>query len=504
MDVGEILRRLRERHDVAAGGARSEALLHIGDRAEDLEHLLGQLAARVAGTELVEHLAVHSRVLAHLEFGEVEAVGLDLPYEALECTVGLASGTRGDEGVLHAAQVGQQVLGIAVGEVGVARAGRGDLAGEQQQDAAVRFVGGALGDLRGGVLVGRAQAVPQCDEGVTGWGGLGIQGQSATDALRRPLEAQQHVLAGDRGGLARDGRRDERVAVAVAADPGADPHEGLHDGGAGPGVLALEDVVDAAVDPGHGRVEGLVEDRHHRAHLVDRRRLLASQWSGAPERVDLLEHAALGAAALAVVAGGVVVLGEQLGEATDAGGDRPPRASVGWAVEDGVEAQGLQALERRLASDLAGQTVERRGDRVGRAGARGGVTAFAQDADALVLLDEVDEVEVRREGAGHLVGALDREPVGDRRGPLERLRCLVGVGLDRRRAQPLDVVVQSGGAALLKDAAEERSEQAARRRASARAVPGRLRSGPRGRWPRSGSVHAHAQIIRVLLRADHV
>ena len=74
--------------------------------------------------------------------------------------------------------------------------------------------------------------------------------------------------------------------------------------------------------------------------------------------------------------------------------------------EDGVEPQRLQALERGVVADLGGEAHERRGDRVGGVLAVGAAVALAQDAHPLVLLGEVHEVEVARERAGDLVGAL--------------------------------------------------------------------------------------------------
>jgi hypothetical protein len=77
-----------------------------------------------------------------------------------------------------------------------------------------------------------------------------------------------------------------------------------------------------------------------------------------------------------------------------------------------------------------------------------------------VLFGEVHEMEVGRERPSDLVGPLDGEGVGDRRGPFERLRRLVGVGLDRRDAETLDVVVEAGRPALAEHLAQERPEHA--------------------------------------------
>ncbi len=140
----------------------------------------------------------------------------------------------------------------------------------------------------------------------------------ASDPQRRALQTEQHVLAGDRRSLAGDGCRHERVAVAIAADPRADPHERPHDRCAAARGWSLQGVVDATVDVRNGRVEGLVEHRHDRAHLVDGRRLLGPQRRGAPERVDLLEQAAIGATLVGAVAQHPVALLEEARQAPDA------------------------------------------------------------------------------------------------------------------------------------------------------------------------------------------
>ena len=275
-----------------------------------------------------------------------------------------------------------------------------------------------------------------------GGSGRGIEGQTAADAVRGALEPQQHVLTGDRRRFAGDGCRDERVAVAVAADPRAHPHERADDRCPPARGRALQRVVDAAVHVGDRGVERLVEDRHHGTHLVGGRGLLGAQRSRAPQRVDLLEHPPLGATLVRAVAQRRVVLLEERGKATDAGRDRAPPGLGGVSGEDGMEAQTLQALERGVVADLRGEAHERGGDRVGGILAIGTTVALAQDPDALVLLGEVHEVEVAGERAGDLVGPFDRERVGDLGRVGERLRRLVGVRVDRRDAEPLDVLVQ--------------------------------------------------------------
>ena len=194
------------------------------------------------------------------------------------------------------------------------------------------------------------------------------------------------------------------------------------------------------------------------AHLVGGRGLLRAQRRGAPQRVDLLDHAALGPSLVGAVAQHDVVLVEQLGQAADAARDRAAARLGGVRGEHGVEPQRLQACERGVVADLGGQMHERGGDRVGGILPIGAPVALPEDPHPLVLLDEVHEVEVHGERPGDLVGALDAERVGDHRGALERLRRLVGVRLDRRGAQALHVVEQTGGAALAEHTTEQRAQ----------------------------------------------
>jgi hypothetical protein len=73
------------------------------------------------------------------------------------------------------------------------------------------------------------------------------------------------------------------------------------------------------------------------------------------------------------------------------------RASVGCAVKTGWKRRPAGA-ERGVVADLGRQAHEGRGDRVGGILLVGPPVALAQHAHALVLLGEVHEVEVDREG----------------------------------------------------------------------------------------------------------
>ncbi len=360
--------------------------------------------------------------------------------------------------VLDDPQVREELLRVTVGQVRVAAAGRGDPPGDEQHRPPVRLARRALGDVDGGFLVTGGEALEERLQRRARRRGDDIEREGPADAVRRALQSEQDVLARDLRGLAGDGCRHERVSVAVAADPRADADEGLDDRRARTRGGPLQGVVDAAVHVRDRGEEGLVEDLHDRSHLVGGRGLLRAQRRGAPQRVDLLDHATLGPSLVGAVAQHDVVLVEQPGQAADAAGDRAPARLGGVRGEHGVEPQRLQACERGVVADLGGEMHERGGDRVGGILPIGAPVALPEDPHPLVLLDEVHEVEVDGERPGDLVGALDAERVGDHRGALERLRGLVGVRLDRRGAQALHVVEQTGGAALAEHTTEQRTQ----------------------------------------------
>ena len=231
MHVREVFGGLRERDDVATGSAQAVGALDLSDRAEDLEHLFGAFAALAAGLEFCQRLAVHLRVLAHLELGEVETVGLDLPDEVLDAAerMPLRAGCR--QRILHGAQVSEQLLRFRVA-VRSARSGRGDALREREHHASVRLLGGTRGDLGRGIRLSGGERRPQRDDRLARRCALGVEREGAADPVEGAFKATQHVVGGDLRRLASDGCRHERVAVAVSADPRAHPHEGGDDGGA--------------------------------------------------------------------------------------------------------------------------------------------------------------------------------------------------------------------------------------------------------------------------------
>ena len=162
--ASEVLGRAREAHDVPAAGLGAQAALDVGDGAEGVEDRVG-VGGRPLVPDRLERGGVHRRVLADLERGEVEAEGLGLPAEVLELAEGQARGAGGDEGVLHGAEVLDEVGGALVA-AGVAGASGGEAVRGEAERAPVRRVGQLAGELLGGSREERGVAVEDGAESV--------------------------------------------------------------------------------------------------------------------------------------------------------------------------------------------------------------------------------------------------------------------------------------------------------------------------------------------------
>lgn len=265
------------------------------------------------------------------------------------------------------------------------------------------------------------------------------------------------MVGGDLGGRAGHRCRHERVSVAISTHPGSDPHERRHDRRNRAGTLTLQRVVDASVHMRHRREQRLIEDAHDGAHLVGGRGLLRAQRRGAPQGVDLFEHATQRAVLFGAAFAGGIMGGEQIAQPTDAG-RHGPAASLGRVRgEHGLKAQAVQAPACFLIAHLTAQLRVGGGHRVDGILTSGLTSPLAQHPHALVLLGEIDQMEVAGEGPRDLVCPFDRERLRDRRRPLERVVGLLVERLNGRQAQPFDIFVQAGGAGL----AQHLSEQAA-------------------------------------------
>ncbi len=244
-------------------------------------------------------------VLANVERLEVEAVGADLEEKWIDEEFGEPMALVLFEAVAQDGEVGEELGGAGVGceGSGAVDVGRGR--------GAFAEAGHHAGDEEADALVGEA-----ADEGVLGGGGAGDadfvevaveeRGESwgdgdllggAAELLEGVVEAAEVVADDEIAGHGEGGGGgfggDEGVAVAIAADPGAEGDEQgeVGEGGDGSvGVFLGQRVADFGVEDGDCAEERgpVVIERH--AHLVADAGAGGADVVGLPEGGDLGEQ----------------------------------------------------------------------------------------------------------------------------------------------------------------------------------------------------------------------
>ena len=262
---------------------------------------------------------------------------------------------------------------------------------------------------------------------------VGVDGERPPDARRRGLERKQDVLALDGDGLGGDAGVDARVAVAVATDPASEPHKWRDL------AFRAERILEGPHELRHEAKQGVVEDRHQRADLVDGPDLEGPQLRRPPQRIDLLDQPPVRIEPLAVRDPRIIKALELIAHTPDRRHHGTPSGLCRVGGEDGVDLETSDELVQPLRPEPAAELMNRRADRLGHR-LRSAV-AFANHARSVVLLGQVGEMEVAGEGSCDELRKFQR-PRGD------ELLCLAFVavvvaGADHQRAQPLDVMQQT-------------------------------------------------------------
>ncbi len=422
--------------------------------------------------EFGEGGGVDAGVLADVEGLEVEAVGADFEEEGVDEELGEAVAVVLFEALAEDGEVGEEFGGAGVGgeRGGAGRGGAGAFAeaghhaGDEEADA---LVGEAADEgVLGGGGAGDADlvevAVEECGEGGGDGDLLGGAGELLEDVFEAMEVVAEDQIAGHGEGGGGGFGGDEGVAVAVAADPGAEgDEEGEVGEGGDPGFGELlgEGVADFGVEDGDGCEEGGLVVVEGHAHLVADAGAGGADVVGLPEGGDLGEQGGLE--------------GCEFGGGSGMRSRRSRRSemrrrlnmterratSVGWAVKTGVMqmwARRSRAWGRVGPESLRARRVPRREPRwiVRR---RGFQLMGEAAALAVVGFGEVDELEVKGEGACKLIGAGGIVGFGGERGR-------VGVGIfaakDGGLAESLDRLVDTGGGLLAEDLAEQGAEGA--------------------------------------------
>ncbi len=374
---------------------------------ELLGEQLGPVVARHVGVppgllaepveELAEGVVVGVGVLADVHRGELEAEGGQRADRAVHPAVGEQSAAVLAQRGLDQREVGQQLAGAQVvvallvrDAPGQARLGVLQLLPDAGGLEPVRLLGVqplvAGADLRQALQV-RRQRVQQLLGGAGVADGVRQEAAQLVDHLQGVVDA---VLVLEDQHVPGDLRGDVGVAVAVAADPGAEGERPgvvreLHADPLQLGGEVLQDVADGA------RVQ-LVQVVDGVARLVGGLGTHHAQLVGLPDEVDVLRQTGVVAPAVGLDDRGL----QKRRDAPELVQHRPARGLGGVGGEDRAD---VEVLDR--GAQVLGVGVLEPVGRTGEQSALGGPLG-AQLAAAVHLLGDVGEVEVGGEGADQL------------------------------------------------------------------------------------------------------
>ena len=280
-----------------------------------------------------------------------------------------------------------------------------DVLGALGEDRAVHLLGGDQGGLVGQAFAHFLLVAPQVLELGARRRGLGLHREVAAHCTGGFLESGDHVIGELAGHSAAHLGGDVRVTVTVGANPAARVEERGADRFDEPGLVAQNPVVEATVDLGDGVEQRVVEDVENRVRFLNRGRLLQRDWRGAEQGVDLVVETAQ--AFLLVRAAENLVFPEQFGDAADLAFHCLAACFSGVRGEDGVELKLVEQLLGLGRAHLVDELVVGDGelvDRIDRLLAGYVVLALMEHGNAVVLLGQVCQMEVRGECAGQQLG----------------------------------------------------------------------------------------------------
>jgi hypothetical protein len=258
----------------------------------------------------------------------------------------------------------------------------------------------------------------------------------------------------------RDAVVDARVAVPVAADPGAEAERTVGWPGLAGRVVPPQRVLEVAHELRQDVEEYVLERVQPAAHLVDHGRTLLAHLVGQPEQRDALAHAVEQPTALLRRQPRVVVPGDQRLHRPQVVLESAAACLGRVGGEDRPDAQ-LADEPGRLAGREAGPAHGRdRGrDRLRPRRRRGLPLALPYRPQPVVLLGQVDQVEVDREGAHQAEQLAQAEPVDPLAQGALGLSVVPVAQRDRGLADLLDDLEERPTALLAHDVAEQPAEQ---------------------------------------------
>ncbi len=348
---------------------------------------------------------MHRAVLAYLEIDEVKAKGLHLPDELVQLAIRLPRRAGRRERILEAAEIIEQLARPRISNRQVGATGCADTLGDEQEELPVRLSRGAFLDGCGASADDVPRRAEAAEEARRGRRGRGIGGQGGADAGGGRLQPAEDVLRLDEHRLARHLGGDLRISVAITADPASESQKGRR----GRQLHARGDTVEPGAElPVDGRdqsEEGLVEDAHEGANLIERLQLLAAQLGGAPETVDLLQQPPSGLRLRRLRCPRSVQPIELLAHPSKDRGHGASTRFGGMRGEYRVHAKCRKQSVQALVSELRAHRVKGGCEPFRRTGRI--EVGLPQRASAIPLFGQVDEVEIAGERTRDLLGTVE-------------------------------------------------------------------------------------------------
>ena len=383
---------------VRIGGERAGQRARVGQFVAEQGHPLRfgerQIVALHAGAgeQFGDDAFVHGAVLPQVECREMEAERLHRADQAAECS---ARRERSRPAVAQAAsdadEVGAQRLRIGIRLARQPPGARRGLAGERlvrggearvdpRQGAAIGLVAAAFG--------GVAARFGEREDGRVDMGVAAGDRQLGTQRVERVEIMADHRLACEGKRAFERLRGDEGIAVAIAADPAARPHERGH-------ALA-ERAIPPLVEGGQRREEHVAQVGQGGLDLVGDVEPFAPEHARLPQQRDLTDDCLFHVVALGRLGGAGIADRHQFGDAV-AMVDHRLAAHLGRVSgEHGGDQRVIEQREHGVAVDpLAFEPSERVGD----------IGALLR-GDALAVLGQIGEHGEEHEAASeaqHLV-----------------------------------------------------------------------------------------------------
>ena len=378
---------------------------------------------------------MHVRVLAQIQRGHVEAEHLDRRDQIGQTVVGEDAAVLGDQAVVQHLQVRLEGVGTGIGLGDDQRTAR------RRRSAQLFIGGGQTGiDAGQGATIGFVCAVRRRVMGGVGQGlqcgrhlrQFGRQAQLGAQGMNLIQIEVQHSPRLGAEGVALHHCIHVRIAVAVAPDPAADPHEGLE-------VRRIQQAPPRRQLLGRDVQEDAVQEGDHRLDLVLHHQPLGPHQTRGPQNDDLAAQRLgdrAGRAGRARLVAGV----QQVADGGDAV-DHALAAHLGRVGGQDRRHQGLtqQVGHRRLVHALIGQTLQGAFRRIG-AGARLGLVARA--AAAGPVLGDVGQKREQGEAVRQPCRLIHRHGGEQLLQPLGRMGRRVAVIGDGGLTHGLDMLIQ--------------------------------------------------------------